>query len=718
MNEVSGFRLALAASVACIAFSPMAGAQETAAAAEGDAGIAEVIVTGQRQAYRGNVPVREIPQSIQVLDNELLADVGVTRLDEALELASGVSRQNNFGGLWDAFAIRGFAGDENFPSGYLVNGFNGGRGYGGPRDSSNVERIEVLKGPNAALFGRGEPGGTVNIVTKKPQFDGVQGSAGISIGSYQTRRIEGDITGPITKNIAVRLNGAVQDAASFRDTIETKKYTASPSVLAQVGERTSVSYELEYVKQEVPFDRGIVAFNGDLDAVPISRFLGEPGDEPNEIDVLGHQAQLQHDFNDEWGVLVGFGYRDTSFTGFSSDAELAAGRQTLGRPTSFLARQRRFRDYDTTNSTIRGELNGAFDTGPLRHTIILGADRDRFEVDTVQLRFRPAAYTTGAPVTAAFNAIDIFNPLYGSLPTPTGRLFDNTEVQKAWGVYVNDQIDVTEKLKLRIGGRYDDFTQNIDDRITGQRPRQSLTKFNPQAGASYEVSDQFTVYGGHGRGFRPNSGLDATNQPFPAETSKSYEVGAKYASDDGALTGTVSLYMMKKNNILTADPVNAGLSIAVGKAESRGVEFDLTGRLPGDIQLYLAYSYTDAEVAKDVIDPNFGRSLLKGDPLINIPKHNANILLFKDFTFGEHVFTVGGGLNHISKRLGETGTDFYLPSYTLTKLHFSYEPTENLKLSFDVNNLFDKAYFASSYSTLWVAPGTPRTYTLRASYSF
>ena len=162
MRPFSTLRLALIASTATIALPSVAIAQAPAAESS------DIVVTGLKRQYFGDTPVKEIPQAVQFLEGELLDDLNITRLDTALELASGVSKQNNFGGLWDSFAIRGFAGDENFPSGFLVNGFNGGRGYGGPRDASNVERIEVLKGPNSALFGRGEPGGTINIVSKKP----------------------------------------------------------------------------------------------------------------------------------------------------------------------------------------------------------------------------------------------------------------------------------------------------------------------------------------------------------------------------------------------------------------------------------------------------------------------------------------------------------------------------------------------------------------------
>ncbi|MFV3131011.1 TonB-dependent siderophore receptor [Niveispirillum sp. KHB5.9] len=715
MYRSNRFRLALAATVACAALVPAATAQQAESALE------EIIVVGQRQAYRGDVALKDTPQSIQVLDGELLQDLGVVKLEGALELASGIAKQNNFGGLWDSFAVRGFAGDENFPSGFLVNGFNGGRGYGGPRDASNVERIEVLKGPNSALFGRGEPGGTVNIITKKPEFK-TKGSVAASAGSYDTYRVEGDITGPVTESIAIRLNAAYEDAGSFRDTLDSKKLVASPSILAVLTEGTTLSYEMEYVDQDVPFDRGIVAVNGDLGALPLSRFLGEPGDGPINIDVLGHQVQLQHDLNDDWSLLLGGSYKETSFEGFSTEAELASGRQPLYSTNRYLSRQRRQRDYDTEHSVLRGELSGTFQTGGLTHHLIAGADWDKFNIDQFQLRYRPGAFATGGAITAGLNAIDVFAPAYGNLPTPTATVTNTYEKQDAWGIYLQDQIDITEQFKIRFGGRYDDFSRSLLNRaaaLSAINPGERTYKeFNPQAGLVYAVTDEVSFYAGYGKGFRPNSGASFAGALFEPEKSKSYEVGAKYESEDGRLNGTVSLYTMKKTNVLTADPANAGFSIAVGSARSKGLEFDLNAKLPADSRLFVTYAYTDAEVAEDFRDPNFNLAVLEGSPLINVPKHQANILLFKDFEVGTGTASIGGGINHVSKRLGETGVNFYLPSYTLVKLLASYEPTEQIKLSVDVNNLFDKRYYASSYARLWVAPGTPRTVTGRVSYSF
>ncbi|MEO7466132.1 MAG: TonB-dependent receptor, partial [Sphingobium limneticum] len=674
----------------------------------------EIVVTGLKRQYFGDTPVKEIPQAVQFLEGKLLKDLNITKLDTALELASGVSKQNNFGGLWDSFAIRGFAGDENFPSGFLVNGFNGGRGYGGPRDASNVERIEVLKGPNSALFGRGEPGGTINIVTKKPTFD-QGGSFSIAGGSWETYRVEGDYNLPLSDRIAVRINGSVEKAESFRDTVETQKYTLTPSLLAKLSDRDIFTYELEYVKQEVPFDRGVVAIptvnaNGtisyNLGAIPNSRFLSNPNDGPIKIGVLGHQAQYQHDFNDDWTLMLGAGYKDTTFEGYSSDPELALGRQRLDNDGRTLSRQRRYRDYSTTHMVFRGEISGKLETGSIVHNIRIGGDWDRFKIKTFQLRYRPTAADQSY-------SIDIFNPNYSiPAPTPTSVIQNSTEVQKAWGVYAQDQIEITEQLKIRFGGRYDDFSQNIDNRLGTTNPA-AYTKFSPMAGLVFEPTSSLSFYASYGKGFRPNSGVDVNNNPFAPEVSKSYEVGAKFVTPDGKLTSTLSLYKMKKSNVLTADLLT-GLSIAVGEAKSQGVEFDVNAKLPAGFELFATYAYTDAGWADDYAAAGVG----KNDPLINIPKHQGNVLLFKNFAIGDHEAMLGAGVTHVSRRLGQTAADFYLPSYTIAKVLGSFNISEQIKLSADVTNLFDKKYYASSYSALWIQPGTPRQFTVRASFNF
>ena len=168
--------------------------------------IEEVFVLGERRAYLGNFDDLEKPSVDQIMSEELLLEVGAISLDDALDLSASAARQNNFGGLWNSFSIRGFSGDINLPSGYLVNGFNAGRGFGGPRDIVGIESVEVLKGPRSALFGRGEPGGTVNLVTKRPQFE-TDGYIRGTIGEWDQYRVEGDYQTVLggNENIGLRL---------------------------------------------------------------------------------------------------------------------------------------------------------------------------------------------------------------------------------------------------------------------------------------------------------------------------------------------------------------------------------------------------------------------------------------------------------------------------------------------------------------------------------
>ncbi len=714
MTKHFHLRHSLLVGAASIVVASAAFADESQTGTSGQS-IEQVVVTGQMEHYRGDVSLKDMPVAAQVVSSSMLSDLNITRLDSALDLVSGVSRQNNFGGLWDSFAIRGFAGDENVPSGLLVNGFNEGRGFGGPRDASNIERMEVLKGPQSALFGRGEPGGTVNIITKKPQF-APQGSLGLSAGSYSAYRVDGDYTAPIDSAIAFRINGAYENAHSFRDTVKSSKYTVAPSFLANLDRATSLSYDLELVHQEVPFDRGVIALNGQLGVIPPSRFLDDPGNGPTKVDVLGHQVELQRRFSEDWTLLLGLGYRDTTLKGYSEDPELARSRQLLYVDGHSLSRQRRYRDYETTDLIPRGEINGRFSTWGFVHHLLAGADYDDFRYLTIENRTRPPVLPA-SPALADFYAIDIYHPVYGNLPTPTP--FRNAvERDKDWGIYLHDQIDVTSAFKIRFGGRYDDYTQNITDRLHSSVTHQSDTAFSPEAGAVYTFNPSVSVYTAYGKGFRPNTGSNFYGQAFQPEKTTSYEVGTKLQTPDGKLSGTIALYDMTKSNILTSDPVNVGYSLAVGEAESKGVEVDATGQLPGDIQLWLSYAYIDAKVTKSVLDPDFGRVVAAGAPLINIPANSGSIMLSRNFLIRDMVLTLGAGATYVDKRLGETGTAFDLPAYTLVKFMAALQPTDHLRFTLTVDNLFDKVYYPSSYSQLWVQPGAPREFTLSAKYSF
>jgi iron complex outermembrane receptor protein len=657
----------------------------------------------------------ETPQAEQLIDAETLRASGAVDLNQALDLSASVVRQNNFGGLWNAFAIRGFVGDENLPSNYLVNGFNAGRGFGGPRDLSGIESVEVLKGPRAALFGRGEPGGTVNLVTKRPTFK-TAGEFRLSAGSFDTYRADIDWTAPLSDAVAVRFVGYTEDAGSFRNTVETSKHGASPSLAWRISPQSNLVYELEYSQQKIPFDRGVLALNGALGRIPESRFLGEPGDGPIKADVQGHQLEFQHDFNKDWSALVGLTTRKTSLEGFSTEAELATNRQRLLVDGQTLTRQRRFRDYDADYQVVRGEINGRFKWGGLQHRVIFGLDSDRFENDQVFLRAR-APTLASSPTLAQQQAINIFNPVYGSyaLPTPT-PLTNRVETQQSVGLFVQDQINLTDRVQLRIGARYDDYKQTLNNRANGQVLTQKDSRVSPQLGLVFRADPSLSLYATYGENFRPLSGVDARGNGFTPNQSTAAEAGAKFSV--GGIDGTVAVFQVRQKNILVVDDPSALTLAAIGKAKSQGLEIDLHGEIANGYSIWASYAYVDAKTTNTFNDANFGVPVPAGTQLLNVPKQSLSMQLVKSMTLAGRGLQVGGGVVHVGKRSGEFTTSFKLPGYTLARAFAAYDVTKAATLRLDVDNLFDETYYTNSFSTLWVQPGTPRSVRLSATFKF
>lgn len=677
------------------------------AAAEEPEDVVEIVAA--RQPYRSlsataatktETALKDLPQSARVLTADMLRDAGVSRFADALDLGSGISRQNNFGGVWDSYAVRGFTGDPNYGSDFLVNGFSSSRGYNGLRDSANIGSVEILKGPAAALYGRGEPGGIINIETKKPLF---QPSYSIeqSIGSHQTYRSSADLTGPLSENLAYRLNAAYEKGDSFRDGLSSKRHMVSPSLIWRLSDHTTLSYELEQFEQQAYFDRGVVAVKGVLGLIPNSRFLGETADGPLTVKSTGHQVFVQHDFNGDWSLQGGLAYRSSSMGGYSTEA---SALQSDGRT---LWRQRRFRDFAAQDWSGRVELLGKVTTGALRHNLLFGIDGYRFVDDRLQLRKNPNA--------AAPYAIDIFQPVYGGVqPTALAPSINTREQQWSKAFYAQDQIDLSTQWKALLGVRRDAYRQTITNYIKGGlRNHQELDATSPRAGLVYQPTNQISLYASTGKSFRPNSGIGINNESFPAETSRSYETGVKFDSADGKLSSTLALYSIKKQNVLTLNPQDTNYSLAAGEVGSKGVELDVAGEVARKLQLSFSYAYTDAKVLRDNV-------LAVGGALADVPKQSANLLLVQSFNVGGKRASLGGGFNYVGERNGDVAisSTFKLPAYTTAKLVSSYWPMAKLRLSLDIENLFDKVYYPSSYQQTWVAAGEERRVTLNAQYKF
>ena len=667
----------------------------------------EKIAVTYKQAYRGDIPQKQMPQSIETLDNAVLDQKGITQLQDALDFSASISRKNNSGALWDSFSIRGLSGNENMPSGYLINGFSGGRGFSGPRDVSNIEYIEVLKGPGSALYGRSEPGGTVNIVTKKPQFE-QQGELKLSLGSDNFNRVEGDYTNGINDNTAFRINGAWQDSDSYRDEVYTHKKVVTPSIYHQINASTSITYEFEYVDLAQLFDRGVVVLNDNFNTVPSSRYLGNPNDGDTQVYSRGHQVTLNHDINNEWSLVVGANYRSSTLTGFSSDAELAPSRQSLFDDGRTLTRQQRYRDYDVDDTSLKFELSGHFDTAGITHHLLIGADAYKYDLRTGLYRYRGGNGTY---------TVDIYQPNYNVARPEVGLLYENNEQQDAYGIYVQDQMDLTDKIKLLVGLRFDSVDQDILETKSGVLSSSSQSQVSPRVGLVYELNNAVTLYSSYSEGFLPLSGTDANGDPFGFEYSDSFEVGAKFSYQ--GITGTLALFDATKSNMLVADPVNVGFSAPIGKANSKGVELDLSTYITDDTKFNLSYAYIDASTANDIINADWGVPIKKGSPLVNVPKNNLNLTLNHQTVVLGKELELGASYQYTSERLGDAADlTFNLPSYQLVGIFGQVNLTERTKLNISVNNIFDEEYAQSSYNALWVYPGAPTQFKMSLAYQF
>jgi len=656
-----------------------------------------------------DLPLRELPQSVRVMTRQAVDDLGATKLDDVLDYVGGVSRQTNFGGLWDNIVIRGLPGDQNIGMATLFNGFSTGRGFNAPRDLAGVENVEFLKGTAASLYGSSEPGGTLNIVSKRPLWKAAH-SVEAYVGSYGLKRTAMDSTAPLTDDFSYRLNVAFEKRDGFRDYVSTERQVAAPAFTWRLGEATQLDYVGDFLQHKTPLDRGVVAVNGKLGEVPSTRFFGEPSDGDTTIKNQTHQWILAHDWNIDWRSRFGVSYRETSIYGFASPALVLQANGDLWR-------QRRFRDYDSNDIAAQAELQGLFQTGFLEHEVLLGIEKFSFTMNTEMRRINPGDPALGGNPYE----INIWNPVYGQVkPIPKDHT-NQREKQRNTAFYIQDALKLSEQWRLLVGARFDNYHQSIHHHLDYTRTEQNPSATSPRLGLSWLPNEQWTVYINAGRSFRPNVGAPKNGGSFEPEKGRALELGGKYENTEQTIGLTAALFDIRKRNVLTTDPADTDYSVAAGEVRSRGLEVDFSGQIATQWRLNSSVMVNDVEILKD-------NNLEVGGRLLNVPKINGSVLaVYEGSIANGQSYSIGGGITHTGKRLGVARTQknitngdpiFELPAYTTAKLvaYWRFNPRFNLTL--DIDNVFDRTYYLSSYNQLWVAPGTPRSFTLGAQFKF
>ena len=654
----------------------------------------EIVVTGRQQtryaapsattATRTDTPLRDVPQSIQVIPQQVLEDQQVFRLDEALRNASGVRADDSFAGTLDRINIRGFSQDV-----FLRNGFR--QSQFGLRETANVERLEVLKGPASVLYGNIQPGGVVNLVTKQPLSEPFY-FAELSVGSFATYRPRIDISGPLNpdRSLRYRLNASYETSDGFRDFNQNVQRSFVAPVLSwNISDKTNLTLEFDYLNDKRPFDEGIVAIGDGIADIPYDRILTNL-DAENRNEEFGGSYQLEHRFSENWTLR-------NSFRALSSNVFNFRLTSWFIEDSGLFERRWRSNDDLFQSFGLQTDLVGKFRTGPVNHTLLVGVDLNRQTRGGTQ---------RGLPEDPGFS-IDIFNPVLETekpgLSDLTNFLRDNKIRTDTAGFYIQDQIALLNNLKLLLGGRFDLLDQETNNFLTDTNFNQQDNAFSPRIGLVYQPIEPISLYASFSRSFTPSSAIGFDGSTLEPEKATQYEVGIKAEFLNGGLSATVAAFDITKQNIPTIDPNNPDFSIPIGEVRSRGIELDVVGRITQGWNIIASYAYTDAEITES-------NDFTAGTQLYNVPKHSASLWTTYELTRGSlRGLGLGFGLFFVGDRTGDPSNTFKLPSYLLGDAAIYYR-TGNLRAGLNFKNIFNVNYIRSSSSFREsVYPGDPFT---------
>lgn len=632
-------------------------------------------------------PLRDIPQTVDVVPAQLIQDQAAHSLQDVLKNVPGVSL--NLGdGQRDQFVIRGFDAMGDM----YIDGMRDDALY--YRDLSNIERVEVLKGPAAVLYGRGSSGGIINRITKKPgetisEFK-------LNGGSYKQRRAEFDVGDKIGASAAFRIAGAIEDSGSFRDQGFLERNNIAPSLYLQLGEDTNLLLQVEKLHDKRITDFGIPAFQGKPLNISPDSYYGSRNardDDYSKSDVLSGRAVLTHKINDSFTVRNMFGAYNYEL---DRNNTLVSGVNEVLR-TATLTHNQVLRQDDGWFNQL--ELLQKAEWAGMQHQLLYG-----LEVSEQKKTMKRWGWSV-ASVT-----VSLFDPVLPSLSQFGTRganpNLDNQTTLQAAGLYMQDMITLSDHWKALVGARYDKFVQKVEDRLSTVDPERRDNTWSPRAGLVYQPYDWQSYYISVSRSYQPSgetlSFTQAQSQMAPEETNN-IEIGTKTDFFNGRLSTTASLFHLERENIKGVNPVTNTL-VSVGKQLTEGLELSASGEIAPNWQVFAGYAYLDARITDSVAVQN--GVALRGNNAALTPKNSANLWLMYQLNDG---WNLGGGLNYVGNRYTSADNLVTLDSYVTADAVAMYR-SKRYDLAFNLKNITDKEYYASGHGTsnLLNGPGAPR----------
>lgn len=626
--------------------------------------------------------LRDIPQSIQVVSQELMQSQAALSMQDVLRNVSGVSLHLGEGRR-DQVYIRGFSAvNDSF-----IDGVRDDAPY--YRDLSNIEQIEVLKGPASALFGRGSSGGIVNRVTKKPDVERPIGEASVVTGSYGMKRTTGDLGRAVNDGkLAFRLIGAYEDSGSHRDFFGIERYTVAPSAVWRPSQNTQFLGQVEHLQDRRLPDRGIPSVNGIPADVRAGAYYGYPQDDFLKHRVTSESLTFDHRFSSGWTVRNIFRHTNykTDFSTTAANGVRFVNGQTLVSRQQYNADQNQGNYFDQTEASTTGTLWG------MRHTVLMGVEVGT--QNTGMLRFNGTA-----PDVSLVNPV-LTPPRYSATPA-----IDNAFHGGVFGLYLQDQISISTRWKALVGARRDRFRQTLDDRSSRNVDLGRTDQvWSPRAGLVYQPTGWMSIYSSYSRSFQPSGeglSLAANNADLKPEITQNYEIGSKTDLLGGRMTATVAVFRLDRTNIKTTDPVDPNRLVLVGRQRTDGAEVSLSGSLRPRWNVYGGYAWLATKILRS---NNVSTGVrLEGNRAGHIPLHSAS--LWSTYSF-ENGFGFGSGFIYAGDRFTSNDNLVVLPGYARVDATVFYR-ARRYEAAVNLRNLLNNRYFETAQGNFQIFPGAP-----------
>jgi iron complex outermembrane receptor protein len=674
------------------------------------------VATQSATGTKTDTSLKNTPQAVNVVTRDQMAAQGSATLTQALRYTPGVISQYGNDSRYDWFTIRGFR-----PSRYL-DGLRlpfGARGYAQPRvEPFGLERAEVLKGPASVLYGQGDPGGLINMVSKRPSAT-AQNEVEMQLGTDKRVQTAFDLNGAVgdDDSLLYRIVGVGRLADNQYDYVREKKGYIAPSLTFKPDEGTSLTLYGSYQRIDSPGGGGAPALpaNGTLytdiyPELPRGAFPGEPGYDHYRSDQASVGYEFEHEFDDTWTVR-----QNLRYSYISADTQRVQPYCPAAcNPTAFYRYAWAFPE-SARAVTVDNQAVGHFQTGDFAHTALFGLDYS----------YESSRYEESAlfPIFAPFNGID---PVYGATPItrpPIATRIDQDRSQV--GLYAQDQVE-WDNFVFSLGGRYD--WANTDTRTRTSAADNKIDqrdgKFTWRAGLVYNFDNGFSPYAGYSTSFSPASGTDRDGNAFSPTTGEQFEVGVKYQPDGSNSFVTLSAFHLTQDNVLSPDPENTSFSVQTGQVRMRGVELEGKAELTDALSILASYAYTDSEITK--ANPNAAGVSNQGNRFAFVPRQQASLWL--DYALQTSTawdgLSLGGGARYTGQTFGDNANQFDIPSYTVFDAAIRYDfgkadpKFEGLKASLNVSNLFDRKYVSTCIAATGCYWGEGRSVYATLKYSW